>query len=271
MERRHLACLGAAALLLVCWIVQAVLFAGSDPDMLALALEEAAASVEPEEPAPPLRLAVFATAGEESGNVERALRARFENRPGWKLLDRDFMEEAIGDYGAEASRRPRDAKEAAVSGRKLGVEAAFWADVKAYRRTEADARVEFAWGLVRVPSGDAVVSGIASVSKTRGFFTADRYRARVDGTSPLFRVFLWLLTVLVLPAALLPVNELLLGLRNNAASAGLLAGYAATDFVAMLLLNGFRLVSVFWGISALVALAAAALYSLAVLNAMAEE
>ncbi|MBI2923571.1 MAG: hypothetical protein HYY18_21155 [Planctomycetes bacterium] len=271
MERRHLACLAAAGLLLVCWIVQLVLFVGSDPDLLALSLREAAEAVEAAEPSPPLRVAVFLPSGEESGAMDREFRKRFEGKSGWKLLDRELQEEALGDYGAKINRRPRVAAEAAEAGRKLGVEAAFYAEAAAYRQNEEKAEVAFRWGLVKVPSGELVAEGSAAAAKTKGFFSLDRYRARVDGTSALFRVFLWIVMLLVLPVALVPLNELALGFRNNAASAALLSGYSVIDFVAMLLLNGFRLFTVFWGIAGILVLAGAALYTLAVLNALAED
>jgi len=270
MERRHAACLGAALLLLICWIVQAVLFFGSDPDLLALSLSEAAATIDPPDPSPTLRLAVFAPSGDESGAVEKELRKRFDGRAGWKLLDRELQEEALRDY-AQINPHPRTAAEAVAAGKKLGVEAAFFADVSAFKQDADRAQVALKWGLVRVPMGDNLGEGAPAREMAKGFFSLDRYRARVDGTSSLFRTFLWVVTLLVLPVALLPVNELALGLRTNAASAALLAGYAVINFVLLLLLNGFRLISVFWGIAALAALAVSALYTLAVLNAAVEE
>lgn len=269
MERHHLASLGAAALLLLCGIVQVVLFATADPDLLALSLSQSAAAVEPPDQSPPLRIAVFAPAGEETGAVENALRARFGDRADWKVLDRELQEEALNEYG-DVPRRPKTEAEALAAGKRLGVEAAFWADVRQYRKAEEKVEVDFSWGIVKVPGGDKVASGSAARAMDTGFFAVDRYRAKVDHTSALFRIFFWVVSLLVLPAALAPLNELVLGMRTNAAAAALLSGYAALDFVLMLLLNGFRLFSVFWGIAALVALAAGALYTLAVLNAMNE-
>lgn len=269
MERHHLASLGAAALVLLCGIVQAVLFATSDPDLLALSLDQSAATIELPDSSPPLRIAVFSPAGEESGAVDRALRARFDGRADWKVLDREIQEEALNEYG-DVPRRPKTEAEALAAGKRLGVEAAFWADVRQFRQSDEKVEVDFAWGIVKVPGGEKVATGSAARAMDKGFFALDRYRAKVDHTSALFRIFFWVVSLLVLPAALAPVNELVLGLRSNAAAAGLLAGYAALDFVLMLLLNGFRLMSVFWGIGALVALAAGALYTLAVLNAMHE-
>lgn len=270
MERQHLACLGAAALLLLCGIVQIILFAGSDPDLLALSLEEAAATVEPNEPAPPFHIAVFPPAGEDSGAVEAAMRKRFEGKAGWKVLDRDLMDEAVRDHGAAVNPRPRSAQEAKVAGRKLGVEAAFWADVSVFRQTDELAEVSLKWGLVRIPAGEAVAEGSASVAKRKGFFSLDRYRARIDGVLALYRIFFWFVTLLVLPVALTPLNEKLLEFRNNAASAALLAFYTVALFVLMLLLNGFRIFTVFWGIAGVIVLAGTALYTLAVLNALTE-
>lgn len=274
MERQHLASLGAAALLLLCGIVQIVLFFTSDPDLLALCLEETAATVEAPQTPVNLRLAILPPAGEESGAVEKALRARFENNSRYVVLDRELQEDTLNEH-ADVARRPKSDAEAVAAGKKLGVEAVLWCDVKAYRQVEEKAEVDFAWGLAKVWTGDKVNGerlggGSAARSMDKGFFALDRYRAKIDSTSALFRVFLWIVSLLVLPAALAPVNELVLGLRTNAAAAALLSGYAALNFVLMLLLNGFRLFSVFWIIAALVALAAGALYTLAVLNALSE-
>jgi hypothetical protein len=270
VERRHLACVASAALLLVCWITQSILFAAAEPDMLSLALGEAAASIDVENPSPALRLAVFAPAGEESGEVEKALRKRFEGNDAWKLLDRDQMDETVREFGAAVNPRPAGRDEALVSGRKLGVEAALWTNVAAFRRSEERMEAAFEWGVVRIPNGDAMGGGKASVAKSTGFFTLDRYRARVDQTSALFRAFLWIVTLLLAPVALLPLNELLLGMRQNAAAGALLGFYALLQFALMLCLNGFRLLSVFWGIAGVVALAVAAGYTLAALNASVE-
>ena len=245
------------------------MFATSDPDLLALCLQETAATVEiPDQPAV-LRIAIFAPAGEESGAVEKALRARFDERADWKVLDREHQEEALNEY-ADVPRRPRSDAEALAAAKKLGVEAAFWANASAYRQNEEKVEVDFTWGVVKTPGGDKVAGGSASRAMTKGFFALDRYRAKVDHTSALFRIFFWIVGLLVLPAALAPVNELVLGKRTNAAAAALISGYSALAFILMLLLNGFRLFTVFWAIGALVALAAGALYTLAVLNAMSE-
>jgi hypothetical protein len=270
VERRHLASLGAAALLLLCGIVQLVLFFTSDPDLLELSLEETAATVEVKEPEIPLRIALFSPAGEESGAVDKALRARFQDQPGWKVLDRETQEEALNDF-ADISRRPKNEAEAIAAGKKLGVEAAFYAEVRTFRQTGEKAEVAFTWGVVKVLKGDKVAGGTAARTMNKGFFALDRYRARMDHTSALFRIFLWIVALLVLPAALAPVNELVLRWNTNAAAAGLLTAYAVLDFVLMLLLNGFRLITPFWGIAALVALAAGALYTMAVLNALSED
>ncbi len=269
MERHHLASLGAAALVLVCGIVQAVLFATSDPALLALSLQQSAATIELPDSSPPLRIAIFSPAGEESGAVDNAVRARFTDRADWKVLDREIQEDALNEYG-DVPRRPKTEAEALAAGKRLGVEAAFWADVRQYKESAEKVEVDFTWGIVKVPGGEKVASDSASRAMDKGFFALDRYRAKIDHTSALFRVFFWILALLALPAALAPLNEIVLGLRSNAAAAVLLSGYAALDFTLMLLLNGFRLMSVFWGIGALVALAAGALYTLAVLNAMHE-
>lgn len=269
MERRHLASIGAAALLVLCGIVQLVLFFTSDPDLLALSLEESAASVEVKDPESPLRLALFSPAGEESGAVDKALRARFQDQAGWRVLDRELTEEALND-SADIARRPKNDAEAIAAGKRIGVEAVFYADVHAYRQNEEKAEVSLTWGLVKVVNGERLAGGTAARTMNKGFFSLDRYRARIDHTSALFRIFMWVVSLLVLPAALSPVNELVLRLNTNAAAAGLLTAYAVLDFVLMLLLNGFRLITPFWGIAALVALAAGALYTMAVLNALSE-
>ncbi|NUN50743.1 MAG: hypothetical protein HUU15_18205, partial [Candidatus Brocadiae bacterium] len=97
MERRHVACLAAAALLLLCWIVQTVLFFGSDPDMLALARTRSVDTIAIPEPSPALRIAVFAPAGEDSGELEKAIRAKLGEQPGTlQLLS------VLGDFAAIA-------------------------------------------------------------------------------------------------------------------------------------------------------------------------
>lgn len=267
MERRHVACLAAAALLLLCWIVQTVLFFGSDPDMLALARTRSVDTIAIPEPSPALRIAVFAPAGEDSGELEKAIRAKLGEQPGWKVLDLELQAEALGYAGAAVSPRPRTKEEALTAARRLGVEAAFWADCAAHRRQDEGVTVAFTWGAVRSPAGDTLADGRAETSLDTGFLSIDRFRARIDGTSALFRIFLAIVTILVLPVALLPLNELLLGRRNNAVAGGVLAGYTTLGLVSVLLLNGLRLVSVFWGIAALLTLALSALYTLAVLNA----
>lgn len=274
MERRYLASLGAAALLVICGIVQLALFFTSDPDMLALCLEETTATVEPPEIPSPLRVAIFAPAGDESGRLEKGLRARFDDHAEWKVLDRELQEDALNE-SADVARRPKNDAEAVAAGRKLGVEAVLWAEAKAIRQDESKAEADFSWGLWKLSGGDKgqgerLAGGSAAKSMSKGFFALDRFRARIDHTSALFRIFFWIVGVLVLPAALAPVNELALGRRDNSAAAVLLTGYAVIDFVLMLLLNGFRLFTVFWVIAALVALVVGALYSLAVLNALSE-
>jgi hypothetical protein len=271
MERRHAACLSAAALLLLCWIVHAVLFLGADPDMLALARTRAVDTLVLPEPSPSLRVAVFAPAGEDSGALEAAVRARVEGTTGWTVLDRELQAEALGDAGAAIVSRPRTKDEAVAAARKLGVEAAVWVEGRTHRKTEDAAQVALTWGAVRVPAGDTIAEGRADVALRTSFFAVDRYRARVDATPAIFRVFLALVTILVLPVALMPLNELLLGRRSNAIAGAVLAGYTTLGIASALLLNGLRLVSIFWGLTALLLLALTALYTLAVLNASHED
>ena len=183
MERRHLACLAAAGLL-VCWIVQLVL-RRKRPDLLALSLSDAAETIEP--PSLALRRGLPPLAR----SARRTVRKRFEAGR-LKLLDRELQEEA-GRHGAKINRR---------RGRGGSGEARrSWASGGVLRRGDGFGSEERGGSRGQVGRGEASGDVMAEHGHVanEGFFSLDRYRAHRRNVVAL-RVFLWIVMLLVLPS-----------------------------------------------------------------------
>ncbi|MBI3270307.1 MAG: hypothetical protein HYZ53_14955 [Planctomycetes bacterium] len=237
------------------------------------------------------KAAMLLEPAEGNSVVAGALARKLESTGGWRVLDAEYLEELLAEHARE-SGAPNgpvsgfDVEKAVAIGRWLGVGMVVFGSATLRdddQAAECSLKVD-AWDTAAVAplvptsataaaaaegprvGGHGAVSALeAAASVPRSVFSLSYYRACLDRTSGLYRVFLWTLWLLLLPFAAYPVYRGLFELRSNPANAALLAGFVVAAGAGVLVLNGFHAT---WTL--LVGTLAAAVYDLVVLDRLEE-
>jgi hypothetical protein len=205
-------------------------------------------------------LAVLDLAGDKEGFLSNILREKIIAAERYRILDESFFRKLMREAG-RAGVPVSNLEDAIAAARQIGVDLILFGEVPEYDVTEKTGTLKVELRMAERSTGQAVFVRTYKEEAGGDLVLNSYWRARIAGSSKGRRIFIWVVAVLLLPLATLPLIRRLTSEESNALNLVMLLGYTILDMFLALLLTGVWIPTIWTAAILVLALAGSGYYN----------